>query len=79
MSSFNTIFTQEDYDLINAAFDKLWESAQKRCEDPAEREVIRKAFEFANEAHKNVRRRSGEPYMLHPLAVAQIVVDDIGL
>jgi GTP pyrophosphokinase len=79
MSSFNTIFTQEDYDLINAAFEKLWESAQKRCEDPAEREVIRKAFEFANEAHKNVRRRSGEPYMLHPLAVAQIVVDDIGL
>ena len=44
-----------------------------------EMEVVKKAFEFANDAHRNVRRRSGEPYMLHPIAVAQIVVDDIGL
>jgi len=40
---------------------------------------VRRAFEFANDAHRNVRRRSGEPYMIHPIAVAQIVVDDIGL
>lgn len=42
-------------------------------------ELIDKAFHFANSAHKGVRRRSGEPYMMHPLAVARIVVKEIGL
>ncbi|MDE5954927.1 MAG: HD domain-containing protein, partial [Bacteroidales bacterium] len=41
--------------------------------------VVQKAFDFANEAHKGVRRRSGEPYILHPIAVAKIVVTNIGL
>jgi len=72
-------FTSEDYELIARDYAKLRESAQKRCANEAELEVVQRAFEFANEAHKNVRRRSGEPYMLHPIAVAQIVVDDIGL
>ncbi len=40
---------------------------------------IRRAFEIAAEAHKEIRRKSGEPYIMHPLAVAQIVVDEIGL
>ena len=40
---------------------------------------IRLAFEMALEAHKEMRRRSGEPYILHPLAVAQIVAKEIGL
>ena len=44
-----------------------------------DKKQIRMAFEMALEAHKNVRRKSGEPYILHPLAVAQIVADDIGL
>ena len=72
-------FTSEDYELIARDYAKLRESAQKRCANEAELEVVQRAYEFANEAHKNVRRRSGEPYMLHPIAVAQIVVDDIGL
>ena len=72
-------FTQEDYELISRDYAKLFESAKKRCSNDSELEVVQRAFEFANEAHKNVRRRSGEPYMLHPIAVAQIVVDDIGL
>ncbi|NDW18441.1 bifunctional (p)ppGpp synthetase/guanosine-3',5'-bis(diphosphate) 3'-pyrophosphohydrolase [Dysgonomonas sp. 216] len=42
-------------------------------------ELITKAFNLANEAHKGARRRSGEPYILHPIAVAQIVCKDIGL
>lgn len=42
-------------------------------------EIITKAFQFAKQAHKGVRRRSGEPYIMHPLAVARIVVKDIGL
>ena len=41
--------------------------------------MIRKAFFLAKEAHKGVLRRSGEPYILHPLAVAKIVVEEIGL
>ncbi|MDO5571828.1 MAG: RelA/SpoT family protein [Bacteroidales bacterium] len=42
-------------------------------------EIIERAFNFANEAHKGIKRRSGEPYILHPLAVARIVCRDIGL
>lgn len=42
-------------------------------------EIITKAFEFAQNAHKGVRRRSGEPYIMHPLAVARIVCKEIGL
>lgn len=42
-------------------------------------ELITRAFEFANKAHYGVRRLSGEPYMMHPLAVARIVVREIGL
>ncbi|MFT4071880.1 MAG: bifunctional (p)ppGpp synthetase/guanosine-3',5'-bis(diphosphate) 3'-pyrophosphohydrolase [Dysgonamonadaceae bacterium] len=42
-------------------------------------EIITKAFALANEAHKGARRRSGEPYILHPIAVARIVCKEIGL
>jgi len=72
-------FTEKDYALIDEAFAGLYESARKRCASEQELDVVRQAFEFANDAHRNVRRRSGEPYMLHPIAVARIVVDDIGL
>jgi GTP pyrophosphokinase len=41
--------------------------------------IIRKAFDLAVEMHKDMRRKSGEPYIYHPIAVAQIVVDEIGL
>jgi GTP pyrophosphokinase len=44
-----------------------------------DRELVRTAFEMAADAHKEMRRKSGEPYILHPLAVAQICVDEIGL
>lgn len=42
-------------------------------------DVITKAFNFAKQAHKGVRRRSGEPYILHPIAVAQVACEEIGL
>ena len=42
-------------------------------------EIITKAFLFAKEAHKGARRRSGEPYILHPIAVARVVCGEIGL
>ena len=44
-----------------------------------DRPLLRNAFETSVEAHRHMRRKSGEPYILHPLAVAQIVVDEIGL
>jgi GTP diphosphokinase / guanosine-3',5'-bis(diphosphate) 3'-diphosphatase len=47
--------------------------------DSTDRKNIRKAFEIALEAHKNVRRKSGEPYIYHPISVAQICVTEIGL
>lgn len=44
-----------------------------------DKEMVRQAFEMAAEAHKTMRRKSGEPYILHPLAVAMICVEEIGL
>jgi GTP diphosphokinase / guanosine-3',5'-bis(diphosphate) 3'-diphosphatase len=44
-----------------------------------DRKNIRHAFEMAVEAHKSMRRKSGEPYILHPIAVARICVEEIGL
>ena len=72
-------FTPDDYRCIEQEFSSLLQVAAKRCKDESEVDIVRKAFEFANQAHKNVRRRSGEPYMLHPIAVARIVVTEIGL
>ncbi len=46
---------------------------------PGDKELIRSAFEMAADAHKTMRRKSGEPYILHPLAVARICVEEIGL
>ena len=42
-------------------------------------ELIRRAFEISADAHKTMRRKSGEPYILHPIAVAMICVEEIGL
>src|SRR6478609_4724715 len=46
---------------------------------PGDKELVRTAFEMAAEAHITTRRKSGEPYILHPLAVARICVEEIGL
>ena len=72
-------FTAHDHEVIARDYADLKEAARKRCNDQAELDMIQKAFDFANEAHKGVRRRSGEPYILHPIAVAKIVVSNIGL
>ncbi len=72
-------FKNTDYEVIAREYADLKEAARKRCTDQGELDMIQKAFDFANEAHKGVRRRSGEPYILHPIAVAKIVVSNIGL
>lgn len=53
--------------------------ACKRTLDKKDKLNIRRAFELAVEAHKEMRRKSGEPYIYHPIAVAQIAVSEIGL
>ncbi|MCC6251532.1 MAG: bifunctional (p)ppGpp synthetase/guanosine-3',5'-bis(diphosphate) 3'-pyrophosphohydrolase [Bacteroidia bacterium] len=51
----------------------------RRMMDKNDKVMIRKAFDLALEAHKDMRRKSGEPYIYHPIAVAQIAVSEIGL
>ncbi len=72
-------YTAEDEKLINEAWQRLLESCKKICKNEDGWNRVRRAFFLAKEAHAGVRRRSGEPYLLHPLAVAQICVDEIGL
>lgn len=72
-------FSQEDNNLIYKEFESLRLASLKRCATQEEYEGVIKAFEFANKAHEGVRRRSGEPYILHPIAVAKVVVQEIGL
>ncbi len=69
---------QKDEELINAAFQHLLDT-YLATNHRRKVEVITKAFNFAKQAHKGVRRLSGEPYILHPIAVAQIVCEEIGL
>ncbi len=63
---------------INRLYDVLIKEA-KRSKKSLDQEKIKKAFNVAVEAHKPMRRKSGEPYIYHPIAVAQIVAEEIGL
>lgn len=65
--------------MIDKGYASLMEAARPRLRNEEQVQMVRKAFEFANQAHKNVRRRSSEPYIIHPIEVAKIVVSDIGL
>ncbi len=72
------IFDEEDKNLIQVEYDGLVNNLL-RCNKPGDRELIDKAFAKANEAHWNMRRKSGEPYIIHPISVAKIVNREIGL
>ncbi len=63
---------------IEEAYQKLI-SSNKNLSKSTDRLIIRKAFNMAVEAHKSMRRKSGEAYIFHPIAVAQIVSEEIGL
>lgn len=68
---------QERKDILNA-----YRGLIKSCQDHTsaqDRKEIRKAFEYSMEMHKDARRKSGEPYIFHPIAVARIVAKEIGL
>ena len=72
--------TQEERDdkLINDAFQQLITDYQA-TRHRKKIDLITKAFNFARQAHRGVRRLSGEPYIMHPIAVAQIACSEIGL
>ena len=69
---------QEEEEMINKGFQHLLES-YLTSKHRRKVEIITKAFNFAKQAHKGVKRRSGEPYIMHPIAVAQIACSEIGL
>ena len=68
----------EDERMVSAAYQHLVET-YLNSKHRKHVEIIDKAYNFAKEAHKGVRRLSGEPYIMHPIAVAQIACEEIGL
>jgi GTP pyrophosphokinase len=71
-------YSKEEKEEIERRHQRLIDAWQTRKE-AQDLEAVDKAFYFAVEAHKNQRRRSGEPYIYHPIAVATIAANDIGL
>ena len=71
---------REDADekMVNDAFQRLLDSYLS-SRHRKKVDIITKAFNFARQAHKGVRRLSGEPYIMHPIAVAQIACEEVGL
>ena len=68
----------EEEVLINSAFQRLLDT-YLASNHRKKTEIITTAFNFARQAHKGVRRLSGEPYIMHPIAVAQIASEEMGL
>ncbi len=77
ISSYSLSATEENREILRHYRGLL--RALKQKMKPGDKELIRSAFEIAVQAHKTMRRKSGEPYILHPLAVAKICVEEIGL
>ncbi len=69
---------EQERKLILREYRSLLRSLKLKLK-PGDKDLLRIAFEMAAEAHKTMRRKSGEPYILHPLAVAKICVEEIGL
>ena len=69
---------EDDHLLIQRAYRQLLRTLQDKM-DTVDKDQIRRAFELAADAHKTQRRKSGEPYILHPIEVAIICIDEIGL
>lgn len=73
-----TLTTPEEDRAVEEAFKDVLDG-YLRSNHRKKVEIVEKAFNFAREAHKGIRRRSGEPYILHPIAVARIASQEIGL
>ena len=74
----NNFTTPEEDKMIDDAFNDVLEG-YLNSNHRKKVEIIKRAFNFAKEAHKGIRRRSGEPYIMHPIAVAKIASQEIGL
>ena len=74
----NLLTSEKENELIVKAYAKLLRNARSIISRD-DSKIIKKAFRIALDAHKDMRRKSGEPYILHPISVAQICVDEIGL
>ena len=74
----NKMTPEEESRLVDAEFQDLL-NGYLSSNHRKKVEMIERAFNFAREAHKGIRRRSGEPYILHPIAVAKIANQEIGL
>ena len=77
MEKYNLTPKQEE-DMVNGAY-KVLRDGYLASNHRKKVDIIDRAFRFACEAHKGVRRRSGEPYIMHPIEVARIVSQEIGL
>ncbi|WP_431165543.1 RelA/SpoT family protein [Tenacibaculum halocynthiae] len=75
--SYNATIEEENKEIANRYKDLLKGTYQTLSED--DKKLIRKAFEISVEAHSEQRRKTGEPYIYHPIAVAKIVAYEIGL
>ncbi len=73
-----SILTEHDKRVVNEQFEELLKNGY-RVTKKTDRELIQKSFKVANEAHQNQKRNSGEPYILHPIAVARVVSEEMGL
>ena len=73
-----TLNEEEEKKLILREYRALLRALKHRLKK-GDRKMVRRAFEISVDAHKDMRRKSGEPYILHPIAVARIVVEEIGL
>ena len=69
---------EQEKKLILREYRALLRSLKPKLK-PRDKAIVRMAFEMSADAHKTMRRKSGEPYILHPLAVARICVEEIGL
>ena len=78
MDTDSKLQSEKDEKLIQEAYQDLLDG-YLRSNHRKKVEIIFRAFQFAKAAHHGVRRRSGEPYIMHPIAVAKIVSQEIGL
>lgn len=70
--------TEEEQIWVEEQFHELIKISH-RLRSQEDIDLVRKAFDLANEAHSKMRRKSGEPYITHPIAVAKIIASEIGL
>lgn len=75
---YNEYNLEAEYEDIKHTFEELLD-LRPTFRQPENEQLIRKAFSVAYEGHKDMRRKSGEPYIYHPIAVARIVAEEIGL